>query len=92
MSNIRELSFDVRRFHSNAQCKFCDEKATAVWYGTPDFYCCPKCAVEVLPKMIADSILGELLVAQILSPTDNIVDAIGANFKAAVRNRLERFL
>ncbi len=40
-------------------CSFCGErKASALWMGAIDIFCCSHCASELLPQLMADAIVG----------------------------------
>lgn len=42
------------------RCSFCGERhATAFWQDWRTVSCCRRCAVEVLPKLMADAVVGE---------------------------------
>jgi ribosomal protein L37AE/L43A len=41
----------------NAKCSICDKTASAMWRGAIDFFICPKCATNILPRLIADAIV-----------------------------------
>lgn len=43
----------------NQKCSFCSEqKAAALWMGDIDIFVCSICAVELLPQLMADAIVG----------------------------------
>ncbi|MGH8601255.1 MAG: hypothetical protein ACREXR_00275 [Gammaproteobacteria bacterium] len=43
----------------NELCSFCsDRKADALWMGKIDIFACSLCAVEILPQLMADAIVG----------------------------------
>jgi hypothetical protein len=42
-----------------ATCCICGQKATAMWQGASEVFVCPKCAVGILPKLIADAIISD---------------------------------
>ncbi|WP_159956341.1 hypothetical protein [Pseudomonas sp. R76] len=45
----------------NQKCSFCSEqKATALWMGDIDVFVCSICAVELLPQLMADAIVGAI--------------------------------
>jgi hypothetical protein len=58
MSNVshdKETSGSTR-MHTGAKCSFCNEGIpTGYWTGRTDVYACPRCAVKVLPRLIADA-------------------------------------
>jgi ribosomal protein L37AE/L43A len=41
----------------NAKCSICDKPASAMWRGSIDLFICPKCATNILPRLIADAIV-----------------------------------
>jgi hypothetical protein len=42
------------------RCTVCDGDATGWWRGqTGDVSLCPRCAVDAMPKLLADSLVGE---------------------------------
>lgn len=47
-------------------CSFCDDhKASALWMGKIDIFVCKLCAVELLPQLIADAIVGSISISQL---------------------------
>lgn len=38
------------------QCSACGERASAIWHGAEHLAVCHRCAIEVLPTLIADAI------------------------------------
>lgn len=56
ITNPKDLDNVLDFSHENAVCSICDEKPHAFWSGWKWVYVCSSCAVEILPKLIADAI------------------------------------
>lgn len=68
-------------------CSFCGSiEVTAFWRGPLDVCVCQKCATEVLPALLADSIPGAKLRAA--NHVNDIVYQFEALFQAAFRKAL----
>lgn len=71
----------------DGQCSFCGDSAlTGFWSGHAKVGCCGHCAVEVLPKLIADSLFH----LPKRPDVDKVLDRILVNFWQAVAFRLSR--
>ncbi len=46
----------------DAKCDICGHNATAMWSGKESIFICRRCAVDVLPRLIADAILSDVQV------------------------------
>lgn len=45
--------------YSDEKCTFCGEKkANGMWRGTTDIFVCKRCALDKLPQLMADTIVG----------------------------------
>ena len=51
----RPKNDDTHEFFPPGKCFRCGEKATAMWHSLSIVEVCHSCAVEVLPKLIADA-------------------------------------
>jgi ribosomal protein L37AE/L43A len=41
----------------NAKCSVCNKPASAMWRGATDLFICQECAVNILPRLMADAIV-----------------------------------
>lgn len=74
---ISECEMDL-----NEMCSFCGEhKAEAVWMGAAEVFCCRHCAVEYLPQLMADAIVGG-------TPEAEIRNSEGATIKVTKEERI----
>jgi hypothetical protein len=48
-----EKEYDL---YPDAKCSICGSHPTAMWRGVSDVFICPGCAVDVLPRLIADAL------------------------------------
>lgn len=51
----------IKEFDANCaeKCALCDEnKADAIWTCAKDIYVCKRCALDFLPQLMADAIVG----------------------------------
>ena len=54
----------------NAKCSFCGEnKASGLWMGDIDIFCCKHCAISLLPQLMADSIVGSTSINELKKST-----------------------
>lgn len=56
---------------STETCSFCGENtAKALWMGKSDIFVCSHCAIEHLPQLMADAIVGSISIEQLQASTD----------------------
>lgn len=56
-----DVSEEIIDMYPDAKCNICGHEAAAMWNGEKDIFICPHCAVDVLPRLIADAILSDVL-------------------------------
>lgn len=71
---------------STETCSFCeDNPAKALWMGKIDIFACSHCAIEHLPQLMADAIVGSLSIEQLQTST-------GPTYEISKESRIrERF-
>jgi len=54
------MAFIKQKERSRLKCAFCDNHPVAYWHlGTSDLKVCSTCAVDLLPRLIADAIAAD---------------------------------
>lgn len=48
---------DEGQKHGDTGCSFCGSRSSAFWQGNSCIYCCTRCAVNILPALIADALV-----------------------------------
>ena len=63
------------------KCSICGkERATGHWMGKIDIYSCHFCAIEVLPKLIADATLGNAPNDKMPGRGQNVLESVAKNY------------
>lgn len=52
--------FDEHEEEKECKCFVCGKKPSAFWHGVEVVCVCESCAVEVLPKLLSDSIIANI--------------------------------
>lgn len=57
MGQVKDILGKVQFSEGDDKCAFCDRKPTAYWHGiNANISVCESCAVDILPRLIADAI------------------------------------
>jgi len=82
-------------------CSFCGEdRATGVWIGDKTIFCCKHCAMQLLPQLMADAIVGGISEAEIkdkkklpaeIKQEDTILRRFHAAFSTALICKIRNF-